>query len=231
MLVLFDLIAPLMALIIYTISKGISGWTFEEFLLLQGVLIFVFGISTFSLMGISYRVTELLINGTFEGVLIRPYNALKYLSSTSLNLEHVADIFVGLVLITYATSKLNITYTLTNVSMFFVLVFLALAFIFSVNVFVSSLAFFYNQVQALVHIFHELMDVAQYPLNIYNRMGAFIFSFLLPLGLMAFYPVETLLRGLEFSLFLKLAGVVLLFLMGSLLFWNNAIRHYSSAGG
>ena len=232
MLVFFDLIAPLIALIIYSVSRGIPGWAFEEFLLLQGIVIFVFGVDAFMLTGISMRTIRSLITGVFDVIMIRPYAPLKFISTTSLDLEHISEIFTGLALITYAVIKLQLAFELNSVIMFLILVFLALAFIFSINLITAAIAFFVGRTTSLVHMLGRMgEEVAAYPLSIYNRVGVLLFSFVLPFGIVAFYPAEALLRGLDLSIFFKLVAVISVFLVIALMFWNYAIKHYTSAGG
>ena len=46
-LVIFDIISPIIAIVIYNISSGIPGWEFSEFLLFIGTFTFVFGAEHF----------------------------------------------------------------------------------------------------------------------------------------------------------------------------------------
>lgn len=230
-LITADLIGPLVTLLIYSNSSGIPGWSFEEFLLFQGTFIFVIGLSHFLLILIPYHVIENVREGTFDKILIKPYNPLLYLSFTSVDLEGIAEVLAGLFLIVYSFIKLNLVLFSLNTILYIFLIVMGLIFLYAAFVLMSALAFLFVKSFGLFDLFFKIMDVARYPLNIYEGGMRFLFTFIIPIGIVSFYPASVLLKGLNIIILIEILVPIGLFLIFSMWMWNKAIKNYTSAGG
>ncbi|MBU2634525.1 MAG: ABC-2 family transporter protein [Nanoarchaeota archaeon] len=230
-LIFADLIGPIIILLIYTYSSGIPGWKFEEFILFQGTFILVNGLAHTLLFGLPFQVIRSVQQGTFDKVLIKPFNPLLYLSFSSIDIEGIAEVLAGLGLIIWAFVKLGIIVFSWNTLLFLFLILLAFVFLYATFVLMSSLAFLFVKSFGLFDLFFKIIDVARYPLSIYEGGMRFVFTFLIPIGIISFYPVNVLLGGLSIMTLLEILIPVLLFLGFSVFMWNRAIRKYTSAGG
>lgn len=230
-LITADLIGPLVMMLIYTNSSGIPGWSFEEFLLFQGTFIFVIGLSHFLLMMIPVHVIDNVREGTFDKILIKPYNPLMYLSFTSIDLEGLAEVFGGLFLIIYSFIKLDLNLFSLNTIFYIFLILMAFVFLYGCFILMSSLAFLFVKSFGLFDLFFKIMDVARYPINIYEGGMRFLFTFIIPIGIVSFYPASVLLKELSVISVGSVLVIILLFLVFSIWMWNKAIRKYTSAGG
>ncbi|MFH1209842.1 MAG: ABC-2 family transporter protein [archaeon] len=230
-LITADLIGPLVTLLIYNNSSGIPGWSFEEFLLFQGTFVFIMGLSHFSLIMLPYRVIDNVREGTFDKVLIKPYNPLLYLSFTSVDLEGLAEVFAGLFLIVYSFIKLNLILFSFNSLFYIFLVVIGFIFLYSVFVLMSALAFLFVKSFGLFDLFFKIMDVGRYPITIYEGGMRFLFTFIIPIGIVSFYPASVLIRGLNLLTVIEIIIPISLFLIFSIWMWNRAIKKYTSAGG
>jgi ABC-2 type transport system permease protein len=76
------------------------------------------------------------------------------------------------------------------------------------------------------------VQTGQYPLSIYDRALRLIFTFLIPIGCVAYYPIATLLRHESIPFWIgalmPAAGIIFLFLACQ--FWHIGVRHYRSTG-
>lgn len=230
-LITADLIGPLITLLIYSNSSGIPGWSFEEFLLFQGTFIFVMGMSHFLLLMLPYHVIENVREGTFDKILIKPYNPLLYLSFSSIDLEGLAEVSAGLFLIVYSFIKLNLVLFSFNTVLYIFLMLLGFIFLYAAFVLMSSLAFLFVKSFGLFDLFFKIMDVARYPISIYEGGMRFLFTFIIPIGIVSFYPASALISDLSFMVITKVLMLVILFLAFSICMWNHAIKKYTSAGG
>ncbi len=229
-LMMADVVGPLVIMFIYTNTPGIPGWSFEEFLLFQGTGILVFGLAHFLLILMPYKVIEMVKEGTFDKVLIKPFDPLLYMTFSSMDLEGIAEVAVGVALVAYSMNAIGVTLGL-NFALYLALVALAFLFQYAMMIMVASLAFLVVKSFALMDLIFKLGDFARYPLNVYDLGLRAMLTFVFPIAVSAFYPVEVLLRGLRPSVMALIAAPVLIFLGVSVMLWKLAMRKYTSAGG
>ena len=76
------------------------------------------------------------------------------------------------------------------------------------------------------------VQTSQYPMSIYPRSFQWIFTFIIPLACVAYFPIAVLLRHssvpLALGLIAPLAGVLFLILACRL--WRLGVKHYCSTG-
>ena len=230
-LILSDFIGPMIIMLIYTSSSGIPGWKFEEFILLQGTFIFVNGLSHALLILIPVQVIENVREGSFDKILIKPFNPLLYLTFSSVDLEGFAEVFAGLALIIWAFVKLNLIVFSLNTLFYLIFIIIALIFLYSLMVLTSSLAFLFVKSFGLFELLFKFLDVARYPMSIYGFEMRMIFTFLLPVAVVSFYPSSALLGTFSILTLIEILIPVCIFLTISIFMWNLAIKKYTSAGG
>ena len=230
-LVISDFIGPLIVLLIYNSSSGIPGWKFEEFILFQGTFIFVTGIAHTFLYMIPVHVIENVREGTFDKILIKPFNPLLYLTFSSIDLEGIAEIITGTFLIAWSMIKLDISIFSVNTVYYAMFLLLALLFLYSAMIIISALAFLVVRSFGLFELLFKFMDVARYPMNIYGFEMKLIFTFLIPLAVISFYPASALLGRFSILTFIEILVPVSIFFAISLFAWNLGIKKYTSAGG
>jgi len=227
---LMDIISPLLALLIYNSTSGIPGWNLHEFFLFQGTFILVAGISHFFIWAIPYKVIDMVRTGNFSNVLIRPYNPLGYVTSTSVDFDGISEMIVGLFLTLYASSVLKIGLSI-NVLYYIFIILIAIVFQYSLVVIVSSLSFLVVKSYALLDIWSNFLDLGRYPSTIYSTSLRFFVTFLFPVAVSAFYPASALLRRINPLTILIAIFSVSAFFIFSLVLWNLAMKKHTSAGG
>jgi len=227
---IFEIAGPILAIIIYTVSSGIPGWSFHEFLLMQGLFIFVLGIDNVFIVPISGILSYHVQSGEFDKILIRPTKPLLNLIASSIWLPPTSQIFVGAGITIYALMKIP-AISFVNLLLFLGIILLAILFLYALTIISASLSFFAVKSFAIIRFFDEIKSVGRYPLIIYGAMGTALLSFIFPIGLAAFYPAEAILGRIALLTIAKLTIVVLIFFCFSLLAWRTAIKHYTSAGG
>ena len=228
---LTSIIVPIISLLIYTISSGIPGWSLEEFLLMNGTFLFVGGLAETFFNSMTWRTITTVWRGNYDIHLIRPVRPLVSASLETFNPDGVPTIFVGAAIITAALLKLNLAFNITNFLLYFLIIGLALVFMYAINVAIIALSFVFLKTWALANAFEDIMGLGKYPLTIYGSMGMLAFTLLFPVGLAAFYPAQAILGQLSMLMIGKLALVAFAFLGFSLLVWSLWIKKYTSAGG
>ncbi len=230
-LVINSIISPIFALILYTTTPGIPGWKFEEFILFQGTLIFVFGFThAFFWQLLSFTIYEVR-KGSFDRFLLLPYKPLSYLTASSIETDGFSEMFTGIIIIWWAFKKLGLSIFSANFILYIYLVFLALVFHYSLNIITASFSLIFIRSWALMDILSSLVIFAKYPASIYHIGMVFFFTFIFPIAISAHYPVQALLSAVSYKLILFLTLSVSLFFYLSISLWNFGLKKYKSAGG
>ena len=226
-----DFVGPIITAVIYASTAGVPGWSFEEFLLLQGIFIFVLGIMHFAQIKIASRTIHEVREGTFDKFLTKPFKPLTYISLTSWEPEGLGEAFVGLVIMIYTIIVLQINLISLNFIFFIAIIALALLFTYSFIVIIAALSFLFVKSFGIFNIFFQVMDMARYPASIYSYGMRFFVSFLIPVTVTATVPAIALIEGYSLNELLWTAFPVFLFFLVSMGIWTLAMRKYTSAGG
>ena len=228
-LIFGDLVGPIISYVMYKVSSGLPGWTLMEFILLQGVSIFIFGIWHTFLGGMSWETSDLVDEGEFDSVLIKPFSIIGTLMSRGMDFHGIMDILTGAFLIILAIVKLHLI-TL-NLIPFVFLILLACAFMFSITLILSALAVIFVRIWAFGTLVDLIGLVSSYPLNVYSNTFRFMITFIIPAAIASYWPSAVLLGKEPLSNILMIVIPVLIFWVVSFWFWKYALKRYQSAGG
>lgn len=230
-LVVADFVSPVLAILIYNTTLGIPGWNLEQFILFQGTLILVTGLAHFLLIMMPYKIIEEIREGTFDKYLVKPYDTLLFFSFSSIDVEGLAEILAGLVLIVWSMIKLNLTIFSVNFLVYIFLIVLGFLFVYALMVLIASLSFLVIKAEALISLFFRVVDLARYPVQIYGFGFRFFLTFLVPVAVMSTYPASSLVFGIGWKSIVSATIPVIVFLFISVYLWKKAMQKYSSAGG
>jgi len=228
---IFSLFGPVLVYLIYSNNLSFPGWTFYEALLLLGSFSLVAGIEHYAFSAIGWSTSELVRRGRFDGFLIRPVSPLKFAILRTPDIDGLAELAMGIIIVTYSIIKLQLVIQPINALMYLLIVLAGVSFLTSIDIIAASMNFIFVKAHAIIDFFTQLRKFGKYPISIFGPMGYIIFTFFLPMGLIAFYPAQALLGRLNWVSVAQLLLVALSFFLLSLLSWRYGLRHYTSAGG
>lgn len=230
-MIIADLIGPIIMILIYTNTSGIPGWTLNEFIFFQGTLIFIYGMGHVFFMSLVGEIIGSVRKGTFDMILLKPYNPLTYITSSVFDWDGLAEVFLGLVLIIFSFIHLDLSVFSSDFLVYVLIILFAVLFQYALMIFVASLTFILVNSWAVFDVVMKLTDFGRYPLTVYGQSIRFFITFLFPVAISAYYPVSVFLTGLNFIILLKIIIPVILFFILSLVLWHYAMKKYTSAGG
>jgi len=178
-----------------------------------------------------FEVIHAIREGEFDIHLVKPYNTMLYMLAISFDMDGLAEVLVGLAIITYSMIKLNLSVLTLGFLMYLVFIIAAFFVQIAVMVLVSSLAFLVVKSDALMHLYFKISDFVRYPVTVYHISIVFFLTFFLPLAISSFYPATALLKGVSLLTALTVLAPVVLFVAVSVFLWNLAMKSYTSAGG
>ena len=227
--IIYDLFGPVLMVVVYHVSEGFPNWSFWEVLVLQASAIIVEELWFLFGSRVLFELEQNITSGRFDIYLIRPLSPLFLLFSSSCFPYGLFTLFVGVFILGYALPHLNITL----ISFLFYLLFLCSGFLFLISLIIlfSSISVFVVKNKPLRDTIFTLITYGKYPTNIFPKLLRLIFTFILPISLIAYFPAKVILGKLFGFLTLLPFLISLLFFAFSLLSWKVAIERYSSAGG
>jgi ABC-2 type transport system permease protein len=85
--------------------------------------------------------------------------------------------------------------------------------------------------QGLVYGYFNFLNIARYPDVIYPRLFRLIFSWIIPVVIVANIPARVLIKSLgqPFPLMVQMITASLIIFWSSRMFWRFALKRYSSA--
>lgn len=208
----------------------IGSWTFYEVAFLFGMVFLNFSFSEMFLRGLDH-FENIIKNGEFDRILIRPQNVLIQSTCMEFDFSKIGRMFQCIAVIGISLVNINIEWDLYKV---LVLILMNIGcFVIFLGIFILKAAFCFWTVEGLefMNILSEGgKKVAQYPIDIYAKWFRVFFTFIVPFGLVNYYPVLYMFGKVDNWIFGLFPIFTLIFLIPCILVWRLGIRHYESTG-
>lgn len=216
--------------VLFESIPDLAGWTFMEM-----VFIYAFYMLAISPMQILFdHVWQLryhLQQGTFLKYYFRPLNMMFYYMSEMFDLKGLTQLVLGFGLLGYASLRLSVQWTPLNLFLLAVTLFSAALVLISIITLASCSAFWITNSFPVLNLAWKLREFSPYPMSIFDGAFRFVFTFLLPIGFVAFYPSQLFLRPQEVSpwiYFSPLVGLALFALTYRI--WTLGVNQYTGTG-
>ncbi|MBO4901838.1 MAG: ABC-2 family transporter protein [Lachnospiraceae bacterium] len=210
--------------------SSINGWDYYEMLFLYGFsLVSITPVQCFFDNNWSLRMY--VRDGDFIKYCFRPINMFFYFQSEVFDIKGLGQLAFGIGTIVYAWHKLAIPVTFTAVALCIVFLFSASLVMIALQNAAAASCFWLTNSFFILDFFFKLKDYAKYPITIFNPVFRFIFTFVLPIAFIAYYPSMVILRPDAIPLLSwlsPLVGILMFFL--SYKFWMYGASKYSGTG-
>jgi ABC-2 type transport system permease protein len=219
--------------VLFSNVDALAGWSLEEVALLYGFAAVSFFLTDLAI-GHLDLFPQMIRDGTFDLVLVRPLPSLLQVIASDFSLRRVGKAVQGLAVLGWALTQAEIAWDPLRVAYVPVIV-LAGALVYAgIWVTMATIAFWIVDAMEFVNAFtYGGNYLASYPLDVFARWLRSFVVFVVPVGFVAYFPASALLdRGGWAEALGWLAPAVGAALCGvSCLVWTGAVRHYRSAGG
>ena len=214
---------------------SLRGWTLAEVGLFYGMIHTAFALSDaasrgFDLFGIMVK------NGDFDRVLLRPRSAALQVAGQEVTLRRVGRLAQGLIVLAWSAARLGVAWTPLRFLLVVATVVSAACLFFGILVLQSTAAFWTVETLEMFNcLTYGGVQTTQYPIAIYRTWFRKLFTYVVPLAAVSYFPglavlgkVDPLGTGRLFQSLAPIAGPA--FLGVSLLAWRIGVRHYQSTG-
>lgn len=210
-------------------TDRLGDWTLNELLIVLGLFVLFLGFVDAFLTPNVQDFMEHIRLGTMDFILLKPINSQFHTSLRRLNVWRLADVLLGLGLVLYAVAQLETRPQPLHIFYFIILCFCALLILYSLIMLLITSAFWFVQLENIMELLFTFYEAGRFPVTIFPGWVRIILTFVVPIAFVTTVPASVLLARLEgvFVGYGVLAAAALF--TACVLFWNYAIRHYSSA--
>ncbi len=216
--------------VIYSNIDTIGGWHQGEMILYIGTFSLLNAVNmTLYFFGVN-GIPDKVRSGELDLYLTKPVSPLFRLSFENISPGSVPLMIMSICIIAYggAMSKVQVTALRVLEYLFWLLLMGILYYdmeviIRSVSLYVVSMARMEQLEDAGINLCMKLPGIAFY--GVYK----FIFYLLLPYGIMATLPVQSMIGDMDYKLAMYGILVVVLFSVGACLMWKKGLKRYNSA--
>jgi ABC-2 type transport system permease protein len=223
-------------LVLFHNVPALGEWTVAEVALLFGLSGLAFSL-TDAATGNLDRLPQLIRDGNFDLVLVRPRGTLFQVATSDFQLRRFARALLALGVLVYALTANDIAWTVPRVAVLIAAIPAGIVVFTGVWVTVICIVFWVVEGTETANTFtYGGQYLAQYPINIFDDWLRRFLAYLVPTAFVVYFPALYVLDkqdplGLPrfFQFLSPLAAIAAAVVAGAV--WRTAVRHYQSAGG
>lgn len=210
----------------------LQGWSFFETALCFAIIHMAFSLSECFARGFD-AFSSLVAGGDFDRVLVRPRSTVVQVLGSKFEFTRFGRLLQSAIVLAWALYNLPIEWSVVKVITLLLMVTSGVLIFTGIYMLAATLCFWTIQGMEVANIFTDGgREMAQYPLNIYQKWVTVFFTFIIPFGCVSYLPLLYILDKVHGSellyMLMPLAGV--LFLLPCILVWQLGVRHYRSTG-
>jgi len=219
----------LVTILIYNSGQSFPGWTFYEVLLIQSIFLISQGLSSIMFNEVLWATMQRVREGSFEIVLLKPLDPLFFLISTSFEPEFAGMVIGGGVMLGVSVSHTGIA-SVWSLLQFLLLFAAGFAVMAGFNMIIAATAFKWVGNSRLYEIFDSAKMFGRYPGTIFSETVRALTAFIIPVGMVGFFPAKALLGRTDAAMFIAVIPCAMFLLFGIWLY-HYMVKLYESTGG
>ena len=216
--------------ILFQNFPSINGWTMYE-------MLFLYGFSLIALTPVqcffdnNWNLRYAVKTGDFIKYCFRPINIFFYYISEVFDVKGLGQLAFGVGTLVYAWRHLAIPVTAASITQTVLFLIAASLFMIAIMNFAAATCFWIQNSGYIMVIMFRFKDFAKYPASIFNSVFRIVFTFVIPIAFIAYYPALVVLRPASVPLLSWLSPIIgLVFFYLSYRFWLLGARKYDGTG-
>jgi ABC-2 type transport system permease protein len=220
------------AFIVHQTGSTVGGLSPDEITLFIGTFILLTALYTGMFMMNFFYIPWKVQTGDLDLMLVKPISTQFHLTMREVDFAiPIPNIIGGVITVAVSWSRLGLEAGFVQIITYISLIISGIVLTYSIFLIPYLLSFMTVKVRAITEIADRMWDFNNMPMQIYGKALQSIGIFLIPVFVIANFPVMALFESLPLPLLAwGLILPVVLFIIVNKLF-NVAIKRYSSAGG
>jgi len=217
------------ALLFYSHSDTLGGWTFHQTLIVIGLFFFATAFVDTVLQPNVADIAEHIRSGSMDFVLTKPLNSQFHATLRRFRFDRLSGFVVGAILIVYALAQLRVAPTLGQVVLFAGVCLCAAALLYAAMTIVAAVAFWVVEIANINELVFGLLEITRYPAQAFPAPVRGLIMFVVPIAFITTVPAEVLLGTLTPAVAAYGCACAVALTLASRWVWRAAVRQYSSA--
>ena len=216
--------------ILFRNFSAINGWGYYE-------MLFLYGFSLVSLTPAqcffdnNWSLRQYVYTGDFIKYCFRPINLFFYYQSEVFDIKGLGQLAFGLAMIIFSWIKLGLGFTPLMLVKLVIFLLTASLVMIALQTAAAATCFWIHNSFFVLDLAFRFKDYAKYPITIFSRVFRFVFTFIMPIAFIAYYPSLVILRPDAVPLLSWLSPVIgCIFFFLSYRFWMWGALKYSGTG-
>ena len=217
--------------VVFSYVGSIGDWTKWEVVFLIGTHQLIGQLfQAFCYMNLA-NLPELVRTGKMDFMLLLPVDTQFIVSLKQFGMDNVVNALVGIGFVSFSLWKLSITPTAGQILLYTLAVVFGILIHYSIMLIFSASSFWMIRSQGLIYGYYSLFNIGRYPDTIYRGLFKLVFSWLVPIIIVANIPSRLLIHAAEnpWPMLIQLAAATFFMVGATRFMWNAALKHYSSA--
>lgn len=223
-------VGPMVQYIIFTKTNGYPGWTLNQIILFQGILLLWSGIKDTAFGDVRTNVETMVRRGEFDRLLLKPYPPIGIILSGGFYYYGAGSIIAGIIVTAYAFQRLNLSVGLPQMGLFLLFIVSGIVFYMAVTVLYCTIAVMIVFTSRIGEIMEKILRFSQYPVEIFPMVTRMVLLTFVPMAVWVYFPAQALLNRLDEKALISVAASFVLFWL-SVKLWDLCLKKYTSAGG
>ena len=209
--------------------ESIAGWEKQEVLILAVVGMLFHDIMEMFFIGNLERFSYFIRHGEFDFILLKPVNPRFMTSFRYTEFYNIFRIIAMVFVLALFLGNAGIQPSIYEWAGFLALFLAGLIVFYNIFFTVIATNFWLINLFNFNDIFDRLLSSGRYPVYIFKGRLKSFFAYVIPLGLIATFAVEALLKRVGLASIVLALFMVVATSLFSELFWRFALKHYQSA--
>jgi ABC-2 type transport system permease protein len=216
--------------IIFKNFPEINGWDYRE-------MLFLYAFSLIALVPVEFffdnnwNLQQYIVTGDFIKYCFKPLNIFFYYFSEVFGTRGLGQFVFGVGTLIYAWVSLGIPVTFLIIVKLLIALFSASLFMIALRNLSAASCFWIVNGLHIMNITNKFRDYARYPITIFGGVFRVIFTFIIPIAFMAYYPSLEFLETKQpvfLTYFTPIYGIIFFFI--SYKVWMKGAKSYSGTG-
>lgn len=211
---------------------NLAGWTIAEGAMFFGVVNAAFAVA--EALGRGFDLFSVLVrSGEFDRMLVRPRSTVLQLFAYEFSLKKVGRLAVGAAAAAWGAVHIQRALPALHWLLLLWAAVGGVALFVALFVLQATMCFWTIESLEMMNILtYGGVETAQYPLGVYRRAFRNLFTYVVPLGCISYFPVATALEKTAWPTVVGWAAPAagFAFLAAAAAMWRVGVRHYASTG-
>ena len=205
---------------------------FDTYEVMLSLSIVQFGFSFAECFGRGFdKFSDVIKNGTLDLMIIKPRSIYIQVFGSNIEFAKSSRIIGSIILFIISINNINFNKSIINI--FLLVGLLIFSSIIYFSIYILSASFCFKSIEGLefMNIFTDgSREFGQYPMDMFKKEVLIIFTFLIPIACVNYYPVRYIL-GYNTSIMYLISPLFcfVLFIIAIIIF-NRCLKHYTSSG-